>query len=96
MIYAEQWVEIICMDAVDKEFGELADKQEVKQYVAMLMQCGYGTLAALQTAMARELKEELGIPLRWGMGLLRVLNLLPLISHRILKWPPPSSCGGGF
>ena len=66
VITAEQWAAI--MDAVDVEFGELADKQAAKQYAALLVECGYDRVVNLQTAVARELKEELGIPLRWGMG----------------------------
>ena len=56
------------MDAGEKELGELANKQATKQFVDLLVECGYDTVERLQTAVARELRLELGIPQRARSG----------------------------
>ena len=74
VITAKQWAAIT--GVVAKRLGKQEDKREAKQYVAVLKECGYDTIETLRTAVARELRTELGIPLRWGMELLRVAQAI--------------------
>ena len=74
VISEQRWFEI--MDIVARELDSQGDKQEFKQWIALLMEAGYDTIDHLQTAVARELRNELGIPLRWGMQLLRVARAI--------------------
>ena len=74
VISEERWFDI--MDIVARELGSQGDKHEFKQWIALLMEAGYDTIDHLQTAVARELRNELGIPLRWGMTLLRVARAI--------------------
>ena len=57
-----QWAEI--MDVVGTRLGKRNNAQDAKEYVALLVECGYDTVDVLRTAVARELRGELGIPLR--------------------------------
>ena len=75
VISEERWFDIM-PDIVARELGSQGDKQEFKQWVALLMEAGYDTIDHLLTAVARELRNELGIPLRWGMKLLRVARAI--------------------
>ena len=70
VITAEEWAEI--MDVVSSRLGGRHGAQEAKECVALIVECGYGTIDVLKSMVARELRTELGIPLRWGMELLRL------------------------
>ena len=72
VITAEEWAAI--MDVVSSRLGGRHGAQEAKEYVALIVECGYGTIDALRSVVPRELRTELGIPLRWGMELLRLAN----------------------
>ena len=62
VITEAQWAEIMPLDVVGQRLGKRNNAQEAKEYVALLVECGYDTLAVLRTAVARELHGELGIP----------------------------------
>ena len=74
VISDSRWFEI--MDIVANQLYSQGDKEEFKQWIALLKEAGYDTIDHLQTAVARELRNELGIPLRWGMQLLRVARAI--------------------
>ena len=63
VISEQRWFEI--MDIVARELGSQGDKHEFEQWIALLVEAGYDTIDHLQTAVARELRNELGIPLRY-------------------------------
>ena len=62
VISAKQWADIT--GVVAQRLGKQEDKREAKRYVAVLKECGYDTIETLRTAVARELRQELGIPPR--------------------------------